>query len=128
MWRIKDFDRLQPSGVGKLALMSSEDVQRFSVDLVPEPEYYTENTFSVSSLSFSPDGSKFAASYRGTAYVYDVHVASLARLGVYEPPGWRANAWDCVQAIWTQEPDSDLRLLVTWSPVGYREYARASVT
>ena len=44
------------------------------------------------SLSFSPDGSKFAAIFRGVAYVYDV--ASLTRLGAYTSPSdWPGIAW-----------------------------------
>ena len=53
--------------------------------------------------AFSPDGSKFLASFRGVAYVYDV--ASLARLGAYSIHIWAK------QPAWV--PDGR-HVLVTW--------------
>ena len=62
------------------------------------------------SFKFSPDGSKFAATYGGIAYVYDV--ASLTRLGAYTTPSnlsrasWVPNgshalvSWDKSACVW----------------------------
>ena len=65
---------------------------------------------SVFAFKFSPDGSKFAASSCGVAYVYDV--ASLTRLGVYNSPlfgaavAWAPHgrhvlvSWDNSACVW----------------------------
>ena len=76
---------------------------RSRVDLAPGEDSL------IISLSFSPDGSKFAAAGRGIAYVYDV--ASLTRLGAYDSPSrrtWAAwapggnvlVAWDKRACVW----------------------------
>ena len=76
---------------------------RNRVSLVPADDV-SDGAFG-SSFKFSPDGSKFAASFYGTAYVYDV--ASLARLGVYDPmPADAVVAWT----------PSGQHVLVSWHP------------
>ena len=70
---------------------------RRRVDLESDEGAYTEY------LAYSPDGSKFAASFGSVVFVYDV--ASLTRLGVYSSPSiWPGSTW---------APDG-WRVLVSW--------------
>ena len=72
---------------------------RSRVDLPPG-----QNPSSVDTFEFSGDGSKFTAVHSGVVYFYDV--ASLTRLGVYNPP---SEAW--LQAAWVP---GGQRVLVSW--------------
>ena len=76
---------------------------RSFLDLGPGEIVHGEVNGDYINVAFSPDGSKFVARFRATAYVYDV--ASLTRLATYTSPSKQT------RAAWA--PDGR-HVLVTW--------------